>query len=85
MTILVALAVIGLIIAGIVTLVKIFFEEVFPELNSFQYLQLAIVALVAILIIATLIELKIKAGDDEEEPDNQGFAVERLFPIESQI
>lgn len=83
MTILVALAVISLIIAGIVILMKIFFEEIFPELNSFQYLQLAIVALVAILIIATLVELKLKARDDEEETNDQGYAVERLFPTES--
>lgn len=84
MTILVALAVVGLIVAGIIFAVKFLIFEI-SRFNSFQYLQLAIVALVAILIIATLIELKIKARDDEEEPDNQGFAVERLFPIESQI
>lgn len=84
MTILVALAVVGLIVAEIIFAVKFLIFEI-SRFNSFQYLQLAIVALVAILIIATLIELKIKAGDDEEEPDNQGFTVERLLPTESQL
>ena len=82
MTILVALAVIGLIIAGIIFAVKFLIFEI-SRFNSFQYLQLAIVALVVILIIATLVELKLKAGDDEGETNNQGFAVERLLPTES--
>lgn len=84
MTILVALAVVGLIVAGIIFAVKFLIFEI-SRFNSFQYLQLAIVALVAILIIATLVELKLKAGGDEEKPDNQGFAVERLLPTESQL
>lgn len=84
MTILVALAVVGLIIAGVIFAVKFLIFEI-SRFNSFQYLQLAIVALVAILIIATLVELKLKAGDDEEEPDNQGYAVERLLPTESRL
>lgn len=82
MTILVALAVVGLIVTGIIFAVKFLIFEI-SRFNSFQYLQLAIVALVAILIIATLVELKLKAGDDEEETNNQGYAVERLFPTES--